>query len=67
MKRNFEVDKIFLLIVVLRIQICVDPYHLDSVEDPDPGWNRIRIGSGCSLLRAEGFSCRLDVLLGGLF
>ncbi len=24
-----------MFIVVLRIQICVDPYHLGSVVDPD--------------------------------
>jgi hypothetical protein len=51
--------------------------HL-SVADPD--WIRIQAGknrkkfinfsfevlAGCSLLRAEGFSCSLDVLYGGL-
>ncbi len=56
----------------IRIQIA-DP-------DPDPGGHRIQEGknypkkdrififwsAGCSLLRAEGFSCSLGALYGGL-
>ncbi len=47
---------------------------LDSYPDPDPEgqkWltrliNFIFCSAGCSLLRAEGFSCSLDVLYGSL-
>jgi hypothetical protein len=48
--------------------------------DPDPDWRRAKMthknikmlinfivcSAECSLLRAEGFSCSLDVLFGGL-
>jgi hypothetical protein len=33
--------------------------------DPNPGGQKLK-SAGYSLLRAEGFSCSLDVLYGGL-
>jgi hypothetical protein len=33
--------------------------------DPDPGGHKMTQKNECSLLRAEGFSCSLDVLYGG--
>jgi hypothetical protein len=45
-----------------------------QIADPDPGGQKLpqkiekrtEFSSGCSLLRAEGFSCSLGVLYGGL-
>jgi hypothetical protein len=34
--------------------------------DPDTGGQKLSTSAGCSLLRAEGFFCNLDVLYRGL-
>jgi hypothetical protein len=52
------------LISLMRINLLLDP-------DPDPHSNcgsesGSRRSTGCSLLRAEGFTCSLGVLYGGL-
>jgi hypothetical protein len=57
----------------------MDPHYFEFLDpDPDPGgqkWptkieknstNFMFLSTGCSLLRAEGFSCSLGVLYGGL-
>ncbi len=55
----------------------LDPDSIRSV-DPDPGGQKLPIhiekirnfmfySAGCSLTRAEGFSCSLEVLYGGLW
>jgi hypothetical protein len=56
------------------IRINVSDLDADSVRsvdpDPDSGGQKLRKfmfwSAGCSLLRAEGFSCCMDVLYGGL-
>jgi hypothetical protein len=45
----------------------LDPDSIGSL-DPDPVGQKMTqesLSAGCSLLRAEGFSCSLDVLSGG--
>jgi hypothetical protein len=64
---------------VVRFSTSVpDPDSVRPVDpDPDPGGQKLPtkkkklrkilfLSAGCSLLRAEGFSCSLDVLYGGL-
>jgi hypothetical protein len=58
---------------VFRIQIRVDPHYLEFLDPVRiyEGKNRQKrnvmfLSAGCSLLRAEDFSCSFGVLYGGL-
>ncbi len=61
---------------MFRIRIRIDSSRLvqdpQRDADPDPGGQNnpqiscFEVQDGCFLLEAEGFSCSLDVLYGGL-
>jgi hypothetical protein len=51
---------------VFWIRIRIDFSQLEAHKNRKKGRNFMFGSAGCSLLRAEGFSCGLDVLHGGL-